>query len=70
MTAFRVDFEPVGRRGECRRDESLQACARRLGVGISSLCGGQGTCHSCRVRVVSGSVSQTTPGELETFSPA
>ncbi|MFC1932575.1 ASKHA domain-containing protein [Chloroflexota bacterium] len=68
MTAFIIDFEPVGRRGECRKNESLLACARRLGVGISSICGGEGTCYSCKVQVLSGTVSEPMSNELEVFS--
>jgi len=68
MTAFTIDFEPVGLRGKCRKKDSLLACARRLGVGISSICGGEGICHSCKVQVLSGTVSKPTPNELETFS--
>jgi uncharacterized 2Fe-2S/4Fe-4S cluster protein (DUF4445 family) len=68
MTAYTIDFEPVGRRGECQSNESLLACARRLGVGISSVCGGKGTCHSCKVQVLSGSVSKPTPNEIEAFT--
>ena len=68
MADFTTDFEPVGLRGKCRKKESLLACARRLGVGISSICGGKGTCHSCKVQVISGTVSKPTPNELETFS--
>jgi uncharacterized 2Fe-2S/4Fe-4S cluster protein (DUF4445 family) len=68
MADFTIDFEPVGLRGKCRKKESLLACARRLGVGISSICGGKGTCHACKVQVLSGTVSKPTPNELETFS--
>jgi uncharacterized 2Fe-2S/4Fe-4S cluster protein (DUF4445 family) len=68
MADFTIDFEPVGLRGKCRKKESLLACARRLGVGISSICGGKGTCHICSVQVLSGTVSKPTPNELETFS--
>ncbi len=69
MTAYNIDFEPVGRRGECQKTESLLACALRLGVGISSVCGGKGTCHSCRLQVLSDTVSKATPSERETFTP-
>ena len=69
MAACTIDFEPVGRRGKCRQNESLLACARRLGVGISSICGGKGTCHSCRVQLLSGTVSKPTHSETKTFSP-
>jgi uncharacterized 2Fe-2S/4Fe-4S cluster protein (DUF4445 family) len=68
MTAYIIDFEPVGRRGECQKNESLLACARRLGIGISSICGGRGTCHSCKVQVLSGTVSEPTSNELEIFT--
>jgi uncharacterized 2Fe-2S/4Fe-4S cluster protein (DUF4445 family) len=69
QTTYTIDFEPVGRRGECQRNEPLLACARRLGVGISSICGGKGTCHSCQVQVISGTVSKPTSNELEAFTP-
>jgi uncharacterized 2Fe-2S/4Fe-4S cluster protein (DUF4445 family) len=69
MTTCNVEFEPVGRRGECQSQESLLECARKLGVGLSSICGGKGTCHACRVQVLSGTVSRPTAGETETFSP-
>jgi len=68
MSDFTIDFEPVGLRGKCRKKEPLLACARRLGVGISSVCGGKGTCHACKVQVLSGTVSKPTSNELETFS--
>jgi uncharacterized 2Fe-2S/4Fe-4S cluster protein (DUF4445 family) len=69
MKAYRIDFEPVGRRGNCQENESLLDCARRLDVGISSVCGGQGTCNTCRVQVVSGILSEPTSSEVEAFSP-
>ena len=68
MTAFTVNFQPVGRRGEGQKNESLLACARRLGVGINSICGGEGTCHSCKVQIVSGTASKPTRNEREAFS--
>jgi len=67
MTAFSIDFQPVGRRGECRKNESLLACARRLGVGINSICGGEGICHSCKVQILGGTVSKPTRNEREAF---
>jgi uncharacterized 2Fe-2S/4Fe-4S cluster protein (DUF4445 family) len=67
-TVCTIDFEPIGRRGKCQRNESLLACARRLGVGISSVCGGKGTCHACKVQVLTGTVSKPTPNEHEVFT--
>ncbi|HUW44199.1 MAG TPA: 2Fe-2S iron-sulfur cluster-binding protein, partial [Dehalococcoidia bacterium] len=68
MADFTIDFEPVGRRGKCRKKESFLACAHRLGVGISSICGGKGTCHACKVQILSGTVSKPTPNEHEAFT--
>jgi uncharacterized 2Fe-2S/4Fe-4S cluster protein (DUF4445 family) len=68
MADFTIDFEPIGLRGKCRKKESLLACARRLDVGINSICGGKGTCHACKVQVLSGTVSKPKLDELETFS--
>jgi len=69
MKSYRIDFEPVGRRGECHGGNSLLACANSLGVGISSICGGRGTCHSCKVQVLGGMVSSPTASEQEAFTP-
>ena len=57
---FTIDFEPIGRRGECASDQSLLDCARQLSVDIVSICGGIGNCERCKVQVVSGNVSKPT----------
>ncbi len=68
MEVHEVDFEPVGRRGQCRKDESLLACAHHHFIGINNVCGGQGKCRSCKVQVLSGDVSGPTSSEREAFS--
>lgn len=67
--AFLVDFEPVGRRGECPEGETLLECARRLGVQLVNLCGGSGGCGRCVVQVLEGELSEVTPGETGFLSP-
>ena len=69
MTNHIIDFEPIGWKGKCRDSESILACARGLGLGISSVCGGRGTCHTCRIKILSGIFSEPTPTEIEAFSP-
>ncbi len=59
---------PVGQKGRCQENESLLDCARRLGIGISSVCGGRGTCNTCRIQVISGTLSEPTRNEVEAFS--
>ena len=68
MTSYQIDFEPVGRRGECPADQSLLDCARRLGVELVSLCGGEGACGRCKVQVLAGRVSEPTSREREALS--
>ena len=55
---FTIDFEPIGRRGECAGDQSLLDCARQLSVDIVSICGGIGNCERCKVQIVAGQVSK------------
>ncbi len=57
---FHIDFEPVGRRGLCKSDQSLLESARELNVDIISLCGGVGSCNHCRVQIIAGKVSKLT----------
>ena len=64
MTVY-IDFEPVGRRGECPEGISLLDCARQLGVELVNFCGGAGSCGRCIVQVLSGDVSKPTSGEIE-----
>ncbi len=68
MPSCNIDFEPIGRRGQCQDGESILDCARRLRVGISSVCGGVGTCGKCRVKIIDGSVSEPTSSETDELS--
>jgi uncharacterized 2Fe-2S/4Fe-4S cluster protein (DUF4445 family) len=69
MATFLIDFQPIGRRGECNAGDSLLHCSRQLGAGISSICGGKGKCQSCKVRVLKGAVSEPTGNEKAVFTP-
>jgi uncharacterized 2Fe-2S/4Fe-4S cluster protein (DUF4445 family) len=65
-----IDFEPVGRRTEVPAGMNLLQAARQAGVGLVSLCGGDGWCGSCQVRIASGEVSSPTSAEENTFTAA
>ena len=56
-TTFEVDFEPIGKRVEMAADSNLLDAARQAGIGLASVCGGEGTCGRCRVTIMSGEVS-------------
>ncbi len=65
MSHFHLDFEPVGRRGQCLADQTLLDAARELGVALTSDCGGQGICGQCRLQVVEGQLSDLTWAEQD-----
>jgi len=60
LEAFRIDFEPLGRRGETRPGQTLLDAAQTAGVGLASVCGGAGTCEECRVRLAAGKLTPPT----------
>ena len=66
-SSLRVDLEPVGRRAVVKPGTTLLSATQSSGVGLVSVCGGLGTCGSCRVRLVSGNLTPLTlveEGEL------
>jgi uncharacterized 2Fe-2S/4Fe-4S cluster protein (DUF4445 family) len=65
---FFVSLQPTGRRGEARPGMSLLAVAQAAGVELVSLCGGIGSCDSCKVRLVKGKLSPPTLEEQALFS--
>ena len=60
-----IEFEPIGRRGECPEGESLLDAAGRLDVDIVRLCNGVGVCGRCKVQIITGEVSPITAKEKE-----
>ncbi|MBP7691241.1 MAG: DUF4445 domain-containing protein [Anaerolineales bacterium] len=53
----RIDFEPIGKRVDVPAGATLLDAARQAGIGLASVCGGEGTCGRCRVAVMNGEVS-------------
>ena len=62
---FQVDFEPIGRRVTCNAGATLLDAAQEAGVMLTAICGGEGSCGRCIVRVMSGEVSP--PNDTEMF---
>jgi uncharacterized 2Fe-2S/4Fe-4S cluster protein (DUF4445 family) len=69
VSDFNIEFQPVGRRGRFQGGQSVLDCGRALGIGVSSVCGGKGTCGKCRVQLVDGPASPPRDRELSVFSP-
>jgi uncharacterized 2Fe-2S/4Fe-4S cluster protein (DUF4445 family) len=64
---YRIEFEPVGRRGQCPAGGTLLECARYLGLDLVSICGGMGKCKTCKVQILKGRVNAPSPAEIELF---
>lgn len=60
MTRYSVRFLPQDRVVEVDEEETIASAAREAGVNLPNLCGGEGVCGQCRVRVEQG---QVAPGE-------
>jgi uncharacterized 2Fe-2S/4Fe-4S cluster protein (DUF4445 family) len=65
---FTIDFEPIGRRGQCSGDQSLLESARQLNVDIVSICGGVGSCNHCKIQIIAGQISKRTLEEESELS--
>jgi uncharacterized 2Fe-2S/4Fe-4S cluster protein (DUF4445 family) len=66
--SYQIDLEPIGCRIQVEAGHTLLAAAQQAGVQLVSLCGGDGSCGACRVRVASGVVSSPTTVEKSIFS--
>lgn len=66
---FRIEFQPLGLRGDFEQGLSILDCARLKGVDMVSLCGGTGTCGKCRVQVIQGEVSELQDAERDRLAP-
>jgi len=54
---FEIDFEPIGRRVAVKAGETILSGAQQAGVMLTSVCGGEGVCGRCIVKVMVGQVS-------------
>ena len=64
---LQIDFEPIGRRTEILPGQNLLEAARGAGVELISICGGVGSCDSCRIRVMEGELNPPTLEEKDIF---
>ncbi|MCX5807082.1 MAG: ASKHA domain-containing protein [Proteobacteria bacterium] len=60
---MQVDFEPIGKRVICEGGTTLLEAAQKAGVMLTAICGGEGSCGRCIVRVMEGDVSPPTVSE-------
>jgi uncharacterized 2Fe-2S/4Fe-4S cluster protein (DUF4445 family) len=65
---YKIRLQPIGRIIEVDGANNLLEAIRLSGTEIIALCGGIGACDSCKIRVISGDVSEPTLNERETFT--
>ena len=58
----------MGRRAACAAGASILDCCRANQIPLASTCGGQGKCHSCKLRIEQGDVALPTRSELKILS--
>ncbi len=70
MNTFKVVFTPSGIRGEIKQGTDVLSAARELGADVASLCGGNGLCTRCKVKLSTGSFSKhQITSETQHLSP-
>ncbi len=62
---YLIIFEPVGKRISINSNETILDAARAAGIDLESVCGGEGTCGLCRIRLIKGELTGFTSSELE-----
>jgi uncharacterized 2Fe-2S/4Fe-4S cluster protein (DUF4445 family) len=67
-TTYEVDLQPVGSRVNLPAGHSLLDAARTAGIEIVAVCGGEGWCHTCLVRPLTGKLSPVTDTERDGLS--
>jgi uncharacterized 2Fe-2S/4Fe-4S cluster protein (DUF4445 family) len=65
---YTVNFQPIGKRIEVEKDQSLLSAAQSGGIAIASLCGGIGVCDSCKIRLIIGRLTEPSLEETAVFS--
>jgi uncharacterized 2Fe-2S/4Fe-4S cluster protein (DUF4445 family) len=67
---YTVNFQPIGRRILVGSDQTLLNAAQNAGIDIASICGGIGSCDSCKIHLISGSLTSHTLEEEAIFTTA
>ncbi len=65
---YTINFQPIGKRVLVDPGTTLLGAAQGAGIDIASICGGVGICNSCKVRLITGSLSALTLEEEAIFT--
>ncbi len=70
MLKFNVDLEPVGKRVTVPTGDTILSAAQAAGIALIAICGGEGLCQECRVRLMSGTLTPLSLVEEACLEPA
>ena len=48
---YDVAFQPLGKHTQVEAGTTILEAAQEAGVGLSAICGGEGSCDACRIRL-------------------
>ena len=60
---YNIDLQPLGRRIKIKSGQNLLEAAQESGAGLVSICGGEGICNGCIVKIISGGSNEPTNNE-------
>lgn len=63
VKSFEVNLQPIGRRITVPAGSTVLDAARLAGVELVAICGGDGVCGTCRVRLAEGQLSEINLNE-------
>jgi uncharacterized 2Fe-2S/4Fe-4S cluster protein (DUF4445 family) len=66
--SYEVVLQPIGRRSLVPEGSTVMDATRLAGVELVAICGGEGVCGACRVRVVEGQLSELNLSEESELS--
>jgi uncharacterized 2Fe-2S/4Fe-4S cluster protein (DUF4445 family) len=66
--SFEVLLQPIGRRITVPERSTILEAARFAGVELVAICGGEGLCCTCRVRIIAGQLSKPNLSEENELS--
>lgn len=65
---YKVEFEPIGKRITLVNQTSIMEAAQKAGINLESVCGGEGICKKCKVKILEGEVTPVTEQESRYLS--
>jgi len=63
-----IEWQPIGLKSTGIQQQTILAAAQSAGIRFVAFCGGNGTCGSCKIRIIKGELSPITETERSHLS--